>query len=117
MNQTGFLESVALREAGVIREIVPGDHYYVTIRGTVKNFLLSENEDDPPKMYNPVRAFTLDELLEMPEARRLRVQVHIQDEGYGLVYHEDGRMMSHENIQSLLNFLAQKIADSRKETP
>ncbi|MBN8821298.1 MULTISPECIES: hypothetical protein [unclassified Spirosoma] len=58
-----FEQSVELALLGIDQELQPGDSYWVTLSsGENRCFYLSENEDLPPVMYQPKRAFDATEL-------------------------------------------------------
>lgn len=58
-----FEQSARLLELGVKQDLQPGDAYWATLSsGAIRCFFLSENEDQPPTMYKPVRAFDATEL-------------------------------------------------------
>jgi hypothetical protein len=58
-----FEQSKRLCELGVSQELQPGDAYWATMsNGTNRCFFLSENEDPPPSMYRPIRAFDATEM-------------------------------------------------------
>ena len=51
-------QSDELKRFGVNQDLQPGDVYFATLSsGDTQPFLLSEQEDLPPSMYKPVKAF------------------------------------------------------------